>query len=94
MLIVQDLEVLKKGKIKFNGEILPIFDIIVRPSDDNEDKEHAKKLEFEWEITEMTERAINFQIIFKTAVYVSQQATLEQDIIQIILRDRHLFLSK
>lgn len=85
---------IKKGKVKVNGEILPIFDIIARPSEDNEDEEHAKKLELDWEITEMTERTINFKIIFKTAIHVSQLAASELDIVKVIFRDRHLFLSQ
>lgn len=51
---------------------------------------NPSQLQFEWNLSGMTERDITFQLIFKEAIYVSAQ--YEPDLISIKFRDPYLFL--
>lgn len=69
MHVLPDLEMIKKGKVKINGIIMPVFDIEVLPGEYSD----PSKLRFEWKTTEMTSKYVQFRLEFEDAIYVSSQ---------------------
>lgn len=51
-----------------------------------------QKLDFEWVTSGMTKRSINFQLQFKTAMYVSAES--ESDLLRVVFRDPYLFIGQ
>ena len=58
------------GTIQIDQDLLPVLDLIVIGSSE---ESVANNLEFTWVATEMTERTVKFQLLFKTAMYVSAE---------------------
>ena len=69
-----------------NGTIAPVLEINVIPNSDQD----PSLLEFTWELIEMGKNLIKFQLTFEQAVYVS--SAYGPDIIQVIFRDRYMFV--
>ena len=58
------------GTIQIDQDLLPVLDLKVIGSSE---ESVESNLEFTWVATEMTERTVKFQLLFKTAMYVSAE---------------------
>ena len=68
MKVVPELEIIEQGTIEINGVNLPVLSVEVVPDEEQD----PKKVNFDWEITSLTEREMKIKLFFKTGVYVSQ----------------------
>ena len=79
---------LTKGSIKSGSKTYPVVDIAIVPYEESK----PEFLEFDWSATKMTDQAVTFKLLFKTAMYVS--ASGEPDIIRITFRDPYMFIGE
>ena len=67
MHVIPDLKLLSRGKVRVNGQNLPVFKIEVLTINES----IKQNLDFSWEVIEMNEREIYCQLVFNKAIYVS-----------------------
>lgn len=51
---------IRQGKIEINGELVQVLEMIVIPAENQE----PSNLEFDWEVTKMTEKSIMMRMSF------------------------------
>ena len=64
---IPDPKLLSQGKVRVNGQNLPVFKIEVLTINES----IKQNLDFSWEVIEMNEREIHSQLVFNKAIYVS-----------------------
>ena len=88
MKVLPDLLMLKHGKFEIDGYMHSVFDVELIPGETSD----MSNLQFDWSVTEMTQRYIQIQLLFKQARFVSMEA--EPEFLKVTLRDNQLFISK
>ena len=86
MQVVPKLEIIEQGTIKIDKVDFPVLSVEVIPNEDQD----PKKVDFDWEVTSMTEKEMRIKLFFKTGVYISQQQ--DPDILKITFRDPSIFV--
>ena len=61
MKVLPDLLMLKHGKFEIDGYMHSVFDVELIPGETSD----MSNLQFDWSVTEMTQRYIQIQLLFK-----------------------------
>ena len=67
MQLLPSLDMIKEGRIEIDDQTYQVFDIKVIPAEGQD----PKYVQFDWIISEMTQRSIKLKLQFKSAVFVS-----------------------